>query len=376
MSRTTDVLIIGGGVIGCSIAYFLRRAGVEVAIVEREEVAAEASSAAAGLLAPLGALTGPGAFTDLVLASWSLARELLPALDEESGVATEYVRYGSLRVTTDAGEAAALRQQMTFWQALGIEAAWLTGEEARQREPRLADDVKAAIYAPLEGSFRPAGVTRAYAGAARRMGARFYDHTEVVGIQRNGSRVIGVQTAQGEVISCNHLVIAAGAWSAQCGEWLGFSIPVSPMRGQILSLRQPEPALKHILFGNDVYFVPKIDDTIFVGATVEQADFDKRITAGGIAWILSSTLRLTPTLESAPIVKIWAGLRPWSPDSRPILGKAPGWQNVTLATGHSAMGFELSAITGKTIAELITTGQTPEIIRAFGIERFLEREWL
>lgn len=117
--------------------------------------------------------------------------------------------------------------------------------------------------------------------------------------------------------------------------------------------------------------VPKLDNTIYVGATVEQVGFEKSVTVGGISWLLSSAIQLTPALESASIVELWAGLRPGSPDSRPILGKAPGWDNVILATGHSATGFELSAITGKTIAELVTTGQTPEIIRTFGIERML-----
>lgn len=368
--RSVDVLIIGGGVIGCSIAYHLRKAGVEVVVVEREEVAAEASSAAAGLLAPMGSITGPGAFSDLVLASWSLARELLPALDAEGDVATEYVRYGSLHVATKEEEITALRQQLAAWQAFGVEASWLTGDEAHQQEPRLAPEVQAALYVPLEGSFRPSGVTRAYASAARRLGAQFYEHTEMSGIQYTDSRVTGVQTAQGETISCNHLVIATGAWSARCGEWLKLSLPVSPMRGQILALQQPEPAVQHILFGEDIYVVPKIDNTLFVGATVEDVGFEKQITAGGIAWLLSSVLRLLPSLENAAIERIWSGLRPWSPDSHPILGKAPGWENVTLATGHSAMGFELSAITGQTISELITTGQTPELIRPFGLERF------
>jgi glycine oxidase len=117
--------------------------------------------------------------------------------------------------------------------------------------------------------------------------------------------------------------------------------------------------------------VPKINHTIYVGATVEQAGFDKSNTAGGVAWLLSSAIQLVPELEHATIVDIWSGLRPWSQDSYPILGKAPGWENVILATGHGPGGFELSAITGKTIAELITSGQTPALIQSFGLERFM-----
>jgi len=371
ISQTTEVVIVGGGVIGCSIAYQLSKADKKVIVTEREEVAAEASRAAAGLLAPLGELSGPGPFTDLLLASWNLNLELIPVLEDASGVRVEYHHPGSLHTVTDAEDAAYLREQMEAWEALGLQVSWLEGDEAREFEPLLEPGVAAAVYSPRDGSIKPAAMTRAYAESARRQGVTFYEHTEITGIERRASRVVGVQTARGDVIACDHLVIAAGAWSARFGNWLGFSLPVSPMRGQILSLRQPASPLKHILFGEGVYLVPKLDGTIYVGATVEQVGFDKAVTAEGIAWLLSSAIQLVPSLASAPIADIWAGLRPWSPDSRPILGKAPGWENVTLATGHSASGFELSAITGKTIADLVVTGQTPAIIRAFGVERFL-----
>lgn len=373
MSRvhTTEVVIVGGGVIGCAIAYHLRKAGANVIVVERAEVAAEASSAAAGLLAPLGEIFGPGAYTDLLLASWSLYPELIPTLEETSGMRAEYYCPGSLYTATNAADTVSLREQMAVWESFGAQVTWLAGDEVRAREPLLEPGVEAAIYALQDGSIKPAAVTKAYAGAARQLGVLFRERTEITGIQRNASRVTGVKTALGETIGCEHLVIAAGAWSALFGDWLGFTIPVNPMRGQILSLKQPASPLKHILFGEDVYLVPKLDGTIYVGATVEQAGFDKSVTAEGIAWLLSSAIRLVPVLGSAHIAKIWAGLRPWSPDSRPILGKAPGWENLTLATGHSATGFELSAITGVTIAELVMTGQTPEIIRAFGVARFL-----
>lgn len=371
--QSSDVVIIGAGVIGCSIAYHLRKAGVEVLVIEREEVAAEASSAAAGLLSPLGALASPGPFTDLVLASWSLAPALMAALEEESGIQVEYRQIGSLHVASETGKLASLRQQMVTWEALGAEVVWLTGDEAREQEPLLGSDIKAAISVRKEGSMRAPSVTRAYAEAARRLGARFLLSTEVTGIVQDGTRAVSVQTAQGATIGCQRLVIAGGAWSARCGDWLGLTIPVSPMRGQILALKQPQQPLHHIIFDEEIYFAPKLDDTIYVSATLEQAGFDKNLTAGGISWLLSNALRLAPDLEHAPIVRMWAGLRPWSSDNRPVLGNVPGWENVILATGHSGMGFELSAITGKTITELITTGQTPELIRAFGIERFLEK---
>lgn len=367
---TTEVAIIGGGVIGCALAYFLRKAGVDVLVVERAEIAAESSRAAAGLLAPLGALQGPGPLTDLIMASRALILDLIPELEELSGEQMEYHRRGSLRTANNGQEAAFLRGQMAAWQALGWQVSWLAGDEARQQEPHLAPTIEGTVFAPQEGSINPLGVTRAYAGAARRLGARFREHTEVTELACAGSRVRGLLTASGERIACAHLVIAAGAWSATFGEQLRLKVPVQPARGQILALTQVEPPLTHILFGQDVYLIPKPDRTIVVGATVEQVGFDKQVTAAGTSWLLTGATNLAPALAEAPLTRLWAGLRPWSADGHPILGPAPGWENVVLATGHSGIGFETSAISGQCLAELVTTGKTPVLIRSFGLERF------
>lgn len=367
--HTTDVAIIGGGVIGSALAYFLRKANVAVTVIERAEIAAESSSAAAGLLSPLGGITEPGAFTDLIMASRALILELIPELEELSGECIEYDRCGSLRTARTAQEVMTLNTHRAFWEKLGWQVSWLSGDEARQREPLLSPAVEAAVYAPQESSFKPICMTRAYAGAAGRLGARFLEHTEVTGIEYTGSRVTGVRTATGATISCAQLVIAAGAWSAGVSTWLGLDIPVQPARGQILALAQPAPPMKHILFDDAVYLIPKRDNTIFVGATVEQVGFEKQLTASGIAWLLTSALNLAPALADAALVRMWAGLRPWSADGRPILGRAPGWENVTLATGHSGVGFETSAISGQAIAELLTSGQIPAVIRPFAPER-------
>ena len=371
MNQTTDVVIIGGGVSGCSTAYQLSKAGVQVSILEREEIAAEASSAAAGLLSPTEVLTGPKAVADLFLASWSMTAEIIVEIEAASGVQVEYFRRGALHVLTNTDDQSSLRRYAEIWKAQGSDVKWLTGDQVYLYEPLLDHTFDAALYVPEAASIRPRLMTRAYAEAARKYGANFYEHTEVTGIEQHSGKVIGVQTAQGQTIACDGIVIATGAWSAHIGNWLGLTIPVFPARGQILSLKQPATPLKYTIIGNGIYIVPKIDNTIYVGATVEQAGFDKSNTAGGIAGLLSSAIQLVPELAHAAIVDIWSGLRPWSQDSYPILGKAPGWENVILATGHGPGGFELSAITGKTIAELITSGQAPALIQPFGLERFM-----
>ena len=371
MNQTTDVVIVGGGVIGCAIAYYLRKLDVEVTIVDKGEIGTQASSAAAGLLAPLGSLSGPGPFADLLLASWSMFPSLIAELEDASGVHLEYEQTGSLRIVRNPKNTGNLRKRMHEWKPLGLEMHWLSGEKSRQREPLLAADVCAAIYAPEEAQIKAPQLVKAFARAAANSGAIFYSSREILGVARQDRKVTGVYTAQNEMLGCNHLIVASGAWAAGCGIWLDTPLPVNPQRGQILTLKQPSPhPLQHIIFGEAVYLAPKKDNTIIVGATKEEVGFDKQITAGGIAWLLSTAIRLVPGLDNCAIDQVWAGLRPKTPDNLPILGKAAHWENVTLAVGHGSVGIMLSAITGKSIAELVTTEIVPEIIEAFSVERF------
>jgi glycine oxidase len=245
MHQSTDVLIVGGGVIGCAIAYFLRKAGVEVMVIEREEIAAESSGAAGGLITQLGGLGGSPPFTALMLESWSLFATLIPELEEASGVAIGYRQTGCLRAVLSEDEGEQMRQLVPVCQSMGIEMQWVTRAEAGEMVPMLTSQVLGAAYAPQVGSVDAKGMTRAYAGAARSLGAVISEHLQVTGFTTHASRVTGVQTGGGETIACNQLVIAAGSWSTKCGEWLGVDIPVRPAKGQILALKQPERPLQH-----------------------------------------------------------------------------------------------------------------------------------
>jgi glycine oxidase len=369
-TNTTDVVIIGGGVIGCSIAYYLRRSGVDVTVLDSGEIGAQASGAAAGLLAPLGPLPGPGALADLVLASWKMFPALVQELEAASDLSLEYEQTGALRIVRGAKNISNLSKRLRAWQPLGLEMHWLDATAIHQREPILAADVCAAVYAPQEAQLRATRVVQAFARAAARQGAVLCGQCEILGLRRQGKRVTGVYTAQGETLACNRLVVASGAWAADCGIWMDLPLPVNPQRGQILALRQPPAPLHHLVFGEAIYLAPKKDSTIIVGATREEVGFDKHITAGGIAWLLSTAIRLAPALDGCVIDRIWAGIRPKTPDNQPVLGPAPGWENVTLAVGHGSVGVMLSPITGRSIAELLVTGEVSKLIKAFSLERF------
>ncbi len=408
MEQSADVVIVGGGVIGCAIAYYLSKAQVKVILLEQGEIGAQASSAAAGLLAPLGPLSGPGPLADLLLASFALFPTLVPELEEASGIHLAFEQTGALRTVRNPRRVGHLQKRLQAWQSLvsvpssgsrkesdscclsgeevyirtskksnenasGLQVYWLTGDEARRREPLLSPDISAAIYAPQEAQISAAHVVQAFAQAARNSGAHLYSHQEVSGIQQQHSKVTGVYTTTGEVIACDHLLITTGAWAGRCGAWLNITLPVRPLRGQLLTLQQPEPALRHLIFGEALYLVPR-GKSVLVGATKEEAGFDTQVTTEGISWLYETAIRLVPALKESTMEAAWAGLRPKTPDTCPILGPAPTWKNVTLAIGHNSVGILLSALTGQTIAELIITGHTPTILRPFSLERFTDLE--
>ncbi|GAC1665738.1 MAG: glycine oxidase ThiO [Ktedonobacteraceae bacterium] len=371
MATTTDVVIIGGGVIGCAIAYFLRKMHVDVTLLERGEVGGQASGAAAGLLAPLGPLSGPGPFADLILAGFSFLTLLIPELEVSSSIRMGYEQTGALRVVRNPKRIAHLQKRLHSWHPLGLQLYWLDGEEVHQCEPLLAPDICAAIYAPEESQIQAACVVQAFARAAQLLGANIRQQQEVSHLLTHNARVTGVCTTQGETISCNQIIIASGAWAAQqCAAWLHVTLPIHPMHGQLLSLPQAPVRLKHIVFGDAGYLVPR-GDSILVGATKEAMGFDLTVTEQGTSWLYATATRLAPMLLEYKTVAAWAGLRPKTPDSHPIVGFLSPWENVLIAAGHNSMGIILSAITGQGIAETITTGAVPLLFRPFSPERFL-----
>jgi glycine oxidase len=264
-----------------------------------------------------------------------------------------------------------LKERWALWQSSGLQLSWLTGDEARQREPLLSPDVCAAVYAPEESQIQAPQVVQAFMQAATNLGAKLWSDTPVINVLRAGERILGVQTEQ-EIISCDHLVLATGAWSAVWGAWLERALPVSPLRGQMVALHQPVPGLHHIIFGDAIYAAPR-QGSVLVGATREEAGFAIQLTFEGVRWLRTTAARLLPILAQSALETAWAGLRPKTPDNHPILGPLPGWDNVTLAVGHNSVGILLSGITGQTIAQSIASGQIPDLVQPFSVERFRNR---
>lgn len=363
-----DVLVVGGGVIGCSITYFLARAGHRVTLLERDDLAAHASGAAAGMLAPICEATDDGPFFALSVRSLGMFPDLVHELRELSGVDPQFVPSGILRVAESASEAAHLEAQATRLAHFGLE--WLSPEAARHREPLLAPDLHGALWSPREAHVFSPLMTLAYARAASTLGATLETGSPVVGLLRAGERVTGVRTPQGDR-PAGRVILCSGAWTRFLGAELGIELPIAPVRGQILSLDGPRPPMRSIVWGEGAYLVPKLSGQVVVGATQEHAGYDCRTTAEGIGKLLHAAPRYVPALAKATFRLAWAGLRPDTPDHLPILGALPGLTGVAVAAGHFRNGVLLSPITGFLVQKLLESGSLPAEAAAFAPDRFL-----
>jgi glycine oxidase len=368
MSRA-DVIVVGGGVVGCACAYFLAREGLSVSLLERDGLAAHASGAAAGMLAPICESSGAGPFFEFALQSLEMFPALMAELCDRSRVDPQYVSSGVLRVAGTREEARHLERQATRLRAYGLE--WLPAAAAREREPQVMPDLHGALWSPKEGHVYSPLLTAAYARAAAQVGARIQCGVPVLGLRREGDRVAGVVTAGGE-LGAGHVVLCAGVWTRFCAEWLGVRLPLEPVRGQILALDAPQPALRSIVWDEHVYLVPKLNGSVVAGATEERAGFDCRTTARGVESLLAAAARLVPALGDASFRHSWAGLRPETPDQLPAIGPIPGVEGVTIAAGHFRNGVLLSPGTGRLVADWILTRERPLFARAFLPGRLME----
>ncbi len=363
-----DVVIVGGGIIGCASAYYLSKAGASVTLLERDEVAGAASGAAAGILVPPSEAIPSGAFGDLCRAGVDAYPSLVEALRDETGIDVQYLAPGILLPAGTERRAQVLRAVAGWQQGLGLNLEWVEGSPLRLLEPALAESVLGAAYSPQGHHVNPGLLTQALAQAAAGSGAVLKQGTAVVGFLRQGSRVAAVRASDGDTIAAEHVVLAAGPWTRRVARTLGVDVPTRPVRGQMLAYRST--AVRHIIWGEDGYLVPKPGGFLFAGATVEDVGFRPRTTHRGLAQVRRMGTATAPALRYPEVASDWAGLRPGSPDGRPIIGRVPGKDNVLVATGHYRNGILLGPITGRLIAQLVTEGKTETPLEPFSLARF------
>ena len=363
------ILIVGGGAIGCSIAYHLAGAGQQVTLLERTAVAAEASSAAAGMLAPVAESDEPGAFLDLAVAGLRAFQEDAAAIEAVSGLSVEYVPSGIVRTATDEKRALSLQARTRWAKSAGLPVRWLEADELRRLEPSIAGSVRGGLDSPEEGHVNPRRLTVALAQGAARRGARLREGADVEGLVLRGDEVAGVRLTSGELVAADVVVLAGGAWSRVLGRGAA-ELAVHPVLGQYVIVRSVPCPFRRVLYGEHVYLLPRPDGTIYVGATEEpESGFLKRVTAEGVRSLLNAAADLVPQIDRAEFVSVGAGLRPGSGDRMPLLGLVRTIGGLAVAAGHFRNGILLSLISGRLLTELLVYGRTSMDLSPFAPDR-------
>jgi glycine oxidase len=364
-----DVVVIGGGVMGCAVALRLAQRGLAVVVIERGIPGAEASSAAAGILGPQMEADGPGPLLELGLVSRALYPALATELREATGIDIGYARSGVLAVALDEAEEGDLVRRRTWQTARGLRVETVGPALLRTHEPHVGAGVRAALRFPDDAQVNARELARALSQAAAVAGARFLPGRYVRRVVVAGGAATGVEL-DSEIIDAGTVVVAAGSWS---GLVEGSGVPASvvrPARGQLVSIETRPPLLRHVVSVHGRgYLVPRRDGTVLAGSTVEMAGFRKEVTVGGLAEILTLARALVPALADAPVTATWSNFRPYTEDHLPVLGATPV-RGLVLATGHFRNGILLCPVTAQAIADLIVTGASNVDLAPFSVSRF------
>jgi glycine oxidase len=370
--NTYDVVIVGGGIIGGSIAFELARRNLRVIVLDRQELMHEASWAAAGMLSPAPDCPAAIPLVPLARASLALYPGFIDAIEESSEISTDYRTGGTLEVLCHGDAERELSTLVALHHGLGLACEPLPLEEAQEMEPALGRDARAAAFLPDEASVNPRSLNAALLDASSMAGAELRPGANVVSLIKDKKRCAGVKTAAGEAFSAGHIVIAAGCWTSQLPDAAPYA-PTRPVRGQMVALRHAGIPLRRVLRSERGYIVPRDHETpqnLVAGSTLENAGYEKAVTSGGLEEILGAVNELAPSLASAEILDTWSGLRPGTPDQLPVLGPTDV-EGLMIATGHYRNGILLAPVTAKLITDWITEGRTTLNCEDFSPLRFL-----
>ena len=369
MAAPLHVAVIGGGIIGCATALALAKRGCRVTLLERGTPGGEASSAAAGLLAPLGASPDPSPFNRLAIESWRLYPAAVAELRELTGVDVEHMTAGTLYPVAGPAELAAARARLAWPLAREFGVEVIEGSELQALEPALAKDVTAARLVPGDQWVNNQRLVTAYALAAGARGVALRTGARVDRILLEGARARGV-VVDGEPLATDAVLLAAGAWSAALAADVGVPLPVGPVRGQMLAVSNVPTLLRHAVHGEEIYLVPRPSGELLIGATVERVGFERAVTPEGLAVLIEQAVALVPEIGRRAVTRSWCGFRPAAPDGMPVLGPVPDVAGLFVATGHFRNGILLAPASAAVMARCIVDGDVPESIRTFLPNRF------
>ena len=355
------VAVVGGGVIGCLTALYLHKLGADPIILEKGDTGRESSWAGAGILCPIHPWLYPDSFTHLVDASLSMFPAMNAMLEEQSGLKTEWLSSG-LMIPMFADDRIHHRDQALAWsKRFGWKVEELDAKQSCEHEPTLNAHVSGSLLWPEVGQVRNPRLLAAVKKALVNSNIQIREQAEVIGLSKNGQgSVTSVKLASGENIEVDAVLLAAGSWSGELARQIGLELPVEPVKGQIVLLKDEPGKVKHIIKHDDVYLVPRLDGHILVGASMERVGFQPGTTESVVNNLLEATYRITPGLKGAKVVEQWMGFRPGSPDGMPYLGPVEGHPGLWVATGHYRNGVALAPGTADIMSRWIM-GEAPSM---------------
>ena len=372
MPDSADVVVVGGGVVGCAAAYYLAGEGLSVTVIERDAVASHASGFAYGGLTPVMGIYIDDPLVPLSAYSDELHAELAEALPALTGVDTEYRAKPGLMLAMSPDEVPAIRELYDWLKEHhNGEVGWLEQGELQGTESRLSPDIPAGMFTDLSHEVEPYKFTLALATAAESRGAEFRN-ARVTGLKMNGGGGVESVVLGDDQIAAQDVVLAMGPWSGEVGDWVGVDVPISPLKGQILRLAAPGDALAISLSWSGNYATTKPDGLLWAGTTEEEAGFDENPTPEGRDQVMASLVKVLPYLADARLAQHTACLRPVAPDGLPVIGPVPNVPGAWLASGTGRKGILLGPGMGRVAADMII-GKTPEVdVSSLGLERFSE----
>ena len=371
-SKSANVVIVGGGVVGLSIARELALRGVrDVLLLERGEPGQEASWAAGGILAPQVEADRADDFFKLARKSRNMYPAFAEALRVETGIDVELDQTGTLYVGFSDEDEQEMKRRFVWQQNEGLRVEWLNGDEARQLEPNLSTDVRCALRFPDDWQVNNRRLVEALVAASEKLGVRLMTNCEVTSLRVDGQTVIDVDSSAG-AIAARTVVIAAGAWTSDIEtSEPSLTLPeIEPVRGQMLCFK-PEPQVaQHVIYSSRGYLVPRLDGRLLAGSTSERVGFDKRVTSEGVDSIKRNAFEIAPALRDLPVMDSWAGFRPRAMDDLPVIGASEEIEGLFYATGHYRNGILLAPVTAKIAADWIVDGARPSDFGIFSPNRF------
>lgn len=364
MNQKFEVAIIGGGIIGCSIAYYLSKEKMNVALFEGNQIGSKSTSAAGGMLGAHSECDGDfNVFFPFARSSQHAYSQLKEELNHLSGIDIGYRKGGILKLAYNEPDAIGLRSILSQ-----PTVKWLDKEAVWEMEPDVSSDIGGAAYIEEDVNVMPTAVCQAFAKSAQILGASLFEFSPVLNIQKKGNSFL-IQTATSHV-EAKHVVVASGVWSKTFFKQLGLDHPLTPVKGECLSVIDEKSTLKHTIFYDHCYIVPRNNGRLVIGATMIENDWNERVSLSGIETIIAKAKTMLPTVADMKMDSFWAGLRPQTIDQKPFIGHHPEEEGILFATGHYRNGILLAPATGQMIRDLIHKRQIKsEWVEAFKIDR-------